>query len=167
MVKSFVPAVAVSLAALASAAAAQQNPGAGPRPVARTDLIKTMDAKFAAVDTNHDGFLSVAEVQAAQERDLQAAEARRKAQIEAEFRRLDTNKDGQLSLAEFSAAVPDIRPTQTPQQVLQNYDTNHDGKISPQEFRAPQLRTFDAADVNHDGVVSPDELKRYEAQQKN
>lgn len=166
VVRSFVLGVAVSISAIAPATAAQPSANAGPRPVSRAELIKTLDAKFAAADTDHDGSLSLAEIQAAEARDLQAAQARRKAQIEAEFRRLDTNKDGQLSLAEFSAAIPDVRASETPQQILQRYDANHDGKVSPEEFRSPQLRAFDAADLNHDGVVTPDELRRFQAQQK-
>jgi Ca2+-binding EF-hand superfamily protein len=130
------------------------------KPISRADFVAKVDASFNALDTNHDGFISLSEVQAGQNHDLQQVEAQRKAQIEARFRQLDTNKDGQLSLAEFSAAFPDVKPTETPQQILQNLDTNHDGKISAAEFRAPQLKKFNAMDLNHDGVITPDEVRK-------
>src|SRR5438270_1734174 len=55
--------------ALSSAAAAQN----APKPVARTDYLKVVDGHFNGADTNHDGFISRAELVAQQQRDLDAA----------------------------------------------------------------------------------------------
>lgn len=163
-------AFAAAATVLATAAPAQpKKPAAAqqaPKEITRADLVKNLDSRFAAADANHDGSLSVSEIQATQTHDLQAIQARRKAEIEAEFKKLDTNKDNQLSIAEFSAAIPDVRSSETPQQVLQKYDTNHDGKISEAEYRAPQLKEFAAMDFNHDGKITPDEARRAQAQQK-
>lgn len=128
----------------------------GPKPVTRSSFIAQLNSAFAADDTNHDGYLSPAEIQAAQARELARIQAAARAKLEAEFRQLDTNHDGQLSLQEFEA-IAAVHSTVTPQQILQQLDTNHDGKISPEEFRAPRLQQFDKADLNHDGVVTPAE----------
>lgn len=144
-------AVAMLLPSPAAAQAPQQ-----PKPVTRAQFDAQLDAAFAAMDTNHDGSLSLAELQAAQQRDLQRAQAALRAKLDAEFKRLDTNHDGQLSLQEFEASVT-VHANSTPQQILQQFDTNHDGKVTAAEFKAPRLRQFDAADTNHDGVVTPAE----------
>ena len=147
----------ILIAALAPAAAAQQPQ---PHPVTRSQFISTTSAAFGEMDTNHDGYLSAAELQAAQGKALQEVQAALRARIQAQFKALDTNKDGQLSLAEFSAAIPSVKTNETAEQILQKLDTNHDGKVSPEEFRAPRLAQFDKADLNHDGTVTPDEERR-------
>jgi 5-hydroxyisourate hydrolase-like protein (transthyretin family) len=137
------------------AAAAAQAPQQ-PKSVSRSEFIAQTDTAFAQVDTNHDGFISASEMQAAQQRDLEKVQAAARAKLEAEFKQLDTNHDGQLSMQEF-LAIATVRPNQTPQQLVQQFDTNHDGKISAQEFRAVRLQIFDKADTNHDGVITPAE----------
>jgi hypothetical protein len=127
-----------------------------PSPITRAQFLNQLNSAFAAIDTNHDGLLSLAEVQAGQARDLQKAQAAARAKLDAEFRQLDTNHDGQLSLQEFEA-IATVHANSTPQQILQQFDANHDGKVSAAEFNAPRLRQFDAADTNHDGVVTPAE----------
>jgi hypothetical protein len=145
-------AFAASTLAFASAAAAQTAPVGGPKPVSRADFIKRIDAGFAAVDTNHDGVWSKAEVDSAQAHTVQQ-------RLQAEFKQLDTNHDGQLSMQEFAAGAPTLKVDGTPEQILQRLDTNHDGKVSADEFRAPQLAGFAKVDANHDGVVTPAEAK--------
>ena len=154
MIKTLIcAAAAMSVApALAQAPKAPATSGS----ITRTNYIAQLNSAFAADDTNHDGYLSLSEVQAAQARELARAQAAARARLEAEFRRLDTNHDGQLSLQEFEA-IATVHSNVTPQQVLQQLDTNHDGKISPEEFKAPRLQRFDQADTNHDGVVTPAE----------
>ena len=153
MIKTLICAAAL----LTVAPALAQAPKApAPGPITRTSFVAQLNSAFAANDTNHDGYLSVAEIQAAQARELEKAQAAARARLEAEFRQLDTNHDGQLSLREFEA-IATVHSNITPQQILQQLDTNHDGKISAEEFRAPRLQQFDKADTNHDGVVSPAE----------
>ena len=134
----------------ASTAAAQTAPAVGPKPVSRADFIKKLDAGFAAVDTNHDGVWSKAELEAAQTRTVQQ-------RLQAEFKQLDTNHDGQLSYQEFAAAA---HVNVNADQILQKLDANHDGKVTADEFRAPQLANFAKLDANHDGVVTPDEVRK-------
>ena len=149
------------MAALASTALAQANP---PKPVARADFQKSVDNRFNAIDTNHDGFISKQEMAAEEQRALQQLTQARNQKMQAEFKQLDTNHDGQLSVQEFMAAAPQIKINETPEQALQALDTNHDGKLSADEFRAPQMAKFNKADLNHDGVVTPDELRKAQGQ---
>jgi Ca2+-binding EF-hand superfamily protein len=149
--------VAGCMAALASAAFAQAN---APKPMARADFVKSLDTRFAAIDANHDGFLSKAEMQAEEQRALQKLTELRNQKMQATFKQLDTNHDGSLSFQEFNAIAPGIRADQTIDQALAQLDTNHDGKIGPDEFKAPQMAKFNKADLNHDGTVTPDEAKR-------
>ena len=150
---------AAALLASSSVALAQTAPAAAPKPITRAAYVKTVDSRFGAIDVNHDGIITKAELVAEQQRELQQMAARIRQQLEARFRQLDTNKDGQLSLQEFIAAAPPLRTAQTPDQMIQQLDTNHDGKISAEEFRAPELAKFSRVDANHDGVVTPDEIK--------
>jgi len=140
------------IAAIAVPAAAQQ------KAISRADFIAQTNASFNANDTNHDGFISVSEMQAAQAHDLQRLQASARASFEAQFRQLDTNHDGQLSLAEFEALAT-VKANQTPQQLVEMLDTNHDGKVSPEEFRAAKMKQFNLLDTNHDGIVSPAEMQ--------
>jgi Ca2+-binding EF-hand superfamily protein len=138
-----------------SAALAQ----AAPKPVSRADFVKTIDGRFNALDTNHDGKVTKDELAAQQQRELQTAKARIAQQLQAKFKQLDTNKDGQLSLQEFMAAAPAVHSSETPDQILQQFDSNHDGKITADEFRNPEVAKFNKVDANHDGIVTPDEVK--------
>jgi Ca2+-binding EF-hand superfamily protein len=153
--KSLAIAAAAAAVLVASAAAAQN----APKPVSRTDYVKNLDNRFAQVDSNHDGFLSAAELATLQQRELNQAKNMLQQQAQARFKQLDTNKDGQLSPAEFAAIAPAIRTSETPQQALQALDSNHDGKLSAEEFRAPQVAKFNKADANHDGTVTPAEAQ--------
>ena len=149
--------IALGTAAVAAPPPVQVPSQQGPHPVARATVAGQLDSAFAAADTNHDGSLSIAELQALQTKELQQVTANLRAQLQARFKQLDTNKDGQLSFQEFLASVGEVRSKETPAQILQSYDTNHDGKVSPAEFRAPRLAQFDRLDANHDGTLTPAE----------
>ena len=141
--------------ALGTAAAAQN----AAKPIARSDYVKTVDAHFNNADTNHDGFVSKAELDAQLQRDLQTAKNNVDAKLRDGFKHLDTNHDGVLSMAEFLASAPAIKTTETPEQMMARLDANHDGKISADEFRSPELAKFNKVDANHDGVVTPQEIQ--------
>lgn len=145
--------LASAVVALSTSAVAQNSP------VSRADYLKTVDAHFNGADTNHDGFISKAELAAQQERDLAAAKARINQELEARFNQLDTNHDGKLSLQEFYGAAPPLRVGENAEQMMQRLDTNHDGKISAEEFRNPEIAKFNKVDANHDGIVTPQEVQ--------
>lgn len=144
--------------AMASAANAQGAPQA-PKQISKADFTKNVDARFAAIDTNHDGQLEKSEIAAAQTKALQNAQAVEQQRLEAEFKKLDTNHDNQLSLVEFKAAAPGVRASETPDQMIAAVDANKDGKISAAEYRAGPLSNFEKADTNHDGVLTAAELQ--------
>jgi len=143
--------------ALAQGAAA---PARTPQPVPKAAFVQRIDASFAAVDTNKDGFTDKAEIETAETKALAARKAQLINQREAAFRQLDTNKDGSLSQKEFMAPLtaqqlPKANATPT----ISKLDANKDGKISAAENRAPAVAQFDRIDTNKDGTLSVDEQK--------
>src|SRR2546423_2558749 len=142
--------------ALALGSPARGQAPAPAKQLARTDLVKRLDAQFSAVDANRDGVITKAELEAAQLRGVQQ-------RIAGQFKQLDTNHDGQLSLQEFAAIAQAQMQVlgQIVDRLMQAVDANHDGKITPNELRAPQLANFDKVDANHDGVVTPAEVQAY------
>ena len=109
----------------------------------RTGEATRMDPVLSAIDTNHDGVLSAAEIAAAP----------------TTLKALDKDGDGELSAAE-------LRPRQqTPayraHHLLDEWDTNKDGKLTKPEAPDRLQQQFDAIDTNHDRVLSEEELVQY------
>ena len=136
---------------LATPASSQAAPVAQPLP--RATFNATMDGEYRKIDTNKDGQLSRAEVEAFQKA---AIAVQVQARQRAVFVTLDGDRNGQLSLAEFSR-VP-VNPQRTNPDVLMRFDTNRDGKVSLIEHRTATLANFDRLDVDKDGVVSLAEM---------
>jgi hypothetical protein len=147
--------------ALAQGSAA---PAKTPQPVAKAAYVQRIDAGFAAVDTNKDGFTDKAEIEVAETKVLGARKAQVINQREAAFKQLDTNKDGSLTLTEFNAQlVKQALPKANAAPMLARLDTNKDGKVSAAENRAPAVAQFDRADANKDGSLSVDEQQKARA----
>lgn len=157
---SFAALIALGAAAPAAAAVQARPATTAPKPAAqpaptRAGMIKNLDATFKAIDTNGDGTLNAAELQAAEAKTQQQRIAQLRARVDAEFTKLDTNKDNQLSKAEFMAAAP--TGSNTPPNgaaIVTQLDKNKDGKVSADEYRGPVLTRFDKLDSNHDGTIS-------------
>jgi len=66
-----------------------------PKPISRERFDKVVTALFRAGDANHDGTITIAELNA-------LFDARRDAMIRARFARVDTNRDGTISAEEFT-----------------------------------------------------------------
>jgi Ca2+-binding EF-hand superfamily protein len=83
-------------------------------PLTRTEVEKMVAEHFAALDANHDGVITRAEIDGAREARHAKMEAEREAAIKAHltkrFDRLDTNHDGTISREEFTAAAPPPPP---------------------------------------------------------
>lgn len=158
-----IPAIAAAAPSVQLAQANTQQPARpaaqAPKPMTRAEFTTSVDARFAAVDTNKDGALSSAEIAAVQQRSLQQAAATQQQRMEAEFRKLDTNKDSQLSMAEFKAAAPGVRASETPAQMIAQIDSDKNGSISAAEYRALPLANFQRMDANKDGIVTPQEVQ--------
>ena len=147
--------LACAVAAFGTAAAAQN----APKPIPRADYMKIVDSRFNGGDTNHDGYVSKAELVAQQARDLDEARARIAKNTRDKFNQLDINHDGRLTLQEFMALAPAVRAGKTADETMQQFDSNHDGRISAEEFRAPEIAKFNKVDANHDGIVTPQEIQ--------
>ncbi len=143
---------AALLLSLAAPAFSQTAPGAQPLP--RATFNTTMDGEFRKIDTNKDGQLTRAEVDAFQKA---AIALQVQARQRAVFVALDGDRNGQLSLAEFSR-VP-VTPQPTNPDVLMRFDINRDGKVSLIEHRTATLANFDRMDSDKDGVVSAAEMR--------
>lgn len=139
-------------------ASAQQRPPQGDRrpPPGPPPGQPPVPALFMALDTNHDGFLSTEEVQAAAD----------------VIAKLDRNHDKKISLDEFRMPPPDgkksrkdpNKPNGPPRgkpplpPIIEALDTDHDGTISAEEMKnAPEsLKTLDK---DGNGELSPEELR--------
>jgi Ca2+-binding EF-hand superfamily protein len=153
-----------ALAALAAfPAAAQPGPDrARPAgPLTRAAVQAQVDARFAAVDADRDGFVTQAEARARAEAGRAERQARRGERRAALFDRLDANRDGSISRAEFDARRPAARGEREGQReagadrrahrFAQRADRRaHRGALMAR-FGA---RAFAAMDADHDGRVS-------------
>lgn len=116
---------------LAASAVVAQERRERPRPV------------LLALDLDHDGTLSAAEIQAAP----------------SSLRTLDRNGDGELTFDEFEA--PRQETTVAADQLVAQliaFDKNGDGVLSPDEVPARLQPMFARGDANHDGKLTQDEI---------
>jgi hypothetical protein len=135
--------------------------------VTRSEMRTSETERFDKIDTNHDGQLTVDEIQVAHKE----AAAKR-------FASKDANKDGKLSRDEV-AKMPDAvfahldankDGVLTADELAQGHgehgkkgfghaDTNGDGAISRDEALARAEKRFARIDSNGDGVITQDEMK--------
>lgn len=151
-------------AALASPALAVQVGAANPQGTTRAGLQKTLDARFAQMDSSKDGILSRAEIEAAHGKLVAQAGAVVRMTAEEEFKLADADKNGSVSEAEIAAIAPPARKAEAGK-ALARLDADKNGSISRAEFlgaiRAPKpgsvedfLARFDG---NKDGKVTKSE----------
>jgi hypothetical protein len=126
----------------------------GDRQLTRAELSAGLAARYAAIDTNKDGVVPVAEFKA-------HADARRSEMEAGRTKLLDTNGDGQVSDTEKAAAPKRGRGGERRDMVesADRIDADKDGKITLAEFSAPMDKVFAALDANGDGAVSATEVK--------
>ena len=141
----------IALIALPAAAQAQGQP----QSITRAQVVSNADRQFAAMDANHDGVLTRAEMDNfARNQVIGAAMERNKAMFDA----LDTNHDGKLSREEFAKLIGQL-PTPNTGPLFAKLDPRHTGKITRDAFRAAALVNFNKVDTNHDGIVTPAEQR--------
>jgi Ca2+-binding EF-hand superfamily protein len=105
------------------------------------------DPILNALDTDHDGILSAAEIKAGDESLLA----------------LDRNGDGEITPDEMRPRQQ--TPADRANHLLGEWDTNKDGKISKAEAPDRMQAQFEALDRNGDGFLDRDELTAYFAAQ--
>jgi len=152
-----IPVTTIALAASLIPSAASSQASAAAPTLTRAQLIQKIEVDFKASDTNGDGKMTKAEVQAALDRRAAQAQAMLKQSQQDEFKKLDTNHDGQISLAEYQAGTTISTRPEAADRRLQQLDKNKDGVITPAEFRAELLAEFDRIDTNKDGKLSAQE----------
>jgi hypothetical protein len=150
--------LAASIPALALAQAPAETDEA--KPVTRTELSSRLDEDYSDLDTNKDGKVDPAEINARLVKSAEAEIELIKKERDAAFAKIDTDGNGSISRAEFDvrAKLPTIKePDAKP--FLDRFDANKDGTISKDEFRAPTISNFDKLDKNKDGTLSIAEQK--------
>lgn len=108
-------------AAMASASAQTQR--TGNRPITADRVNGNAARQFNILDSNKDGVVDKAEMEAA----IEAAVAKLRAKMQARFDEADANKDGKISREEFLAART---------KWFAEVDTNGDGILDQNELRA-------------------------------
>lgn len=161
--KTFALAGAALLALTATVSAAQVVPGRSAQPLTRAHLQARVDAGFARVDVNRDGFVTQDEAQAGRQgrgmrQDRRGARMGQRAggRVQA-FARLDLNHDGVLNQAEFENRQRLGGGDRGERRALRGQRRGGGGGGMFARFGG---RAFGAADANHDGRVSRDEAQR-------
>ncbi len=152
-----------------------------------SELPPFLQERMGEADTNHDGALTVAELDAhmatRRAAHFQRLDANHDGAVTADeaggrWARLgqaDLNRDGRVTAEELTAAQASgvLRPPPgeghghgDPAQRLARFDRNGDGRIEVSELPVPLQTHLGAADVNHDGVIAPDEATAFAAQRR-
>lgn len=141
--------VAVSGAALSTAVQAQDAEAPAADQAEMGDDIAIGGIDFATLDTDKDGKISVAEM-----------EAFRTARVAA----MDSDQDGKLSAAELSAmhmARMQVRADAMAARMIERHDADGDGFLTVAELATPPApqRLFERADTDGDGALSAAEVE--------
>jgi Ca2+-binding EF-hand superfamily protein len=138
------------------------KPGAPsqPVPLTRDQMTSKLTAQFRAADTNHDGYLSQAEIAAVLAARQAQIIAGLRRQREAAFLAMDTNKDGQLSREEFLAGGPKVVGVPDGSKAMKRLDLHNDGKITLNEYLTVFLSDFDKANESYGVTTVPGEGKK-------
>lgn len=147
--------------ALASAAAAQTTSSTAPEPRTRASLIEMLNQRFGQIDSDSDGALTAAELEASQERRAADIKARIARQADENFAKLDVDKNGSLTMEEYRAGAPSVSVNEEKvTEAVGTLDGDKDGKVSKDEFGRIALAAFDRLDANKDGTVTAEERQK-------
>ncbi|MGI4757212.1 MAG: EF-hand domain-containing protein [Janthinobacterium lividum] len=115
------------------------------RPVGRGNAsgMLRMDPVMDAIDVDHDGVLSCAEI----------------ASASGALKTLDKDADGVLSVGELRMRQQTAQ--QRAEHLFDEWDTNKDGGLTKSELPDRMQSQFDAIDLNHDGKINMEEATTY------
>jgi len=168
-------------ALLATAGAALEQPGIGPRGERGADLtrqqaVERADRLFARLDLDNDGRATAEEAR-------QAAQQRRAERAGRMFERLDANRDGSVSRAEFDQARAQRaeqraeRGRRGPRMGMRGLRHGgpgmragrmfgEQGFVTREQMRERALARFDRLDADRDGTVTADERRQAREQMR-
>lgn len=164
---------AATIAVLAVSPSLAQPAPMTMQPITRAGIAAMIQQHFALLDTNRDGFLTKAEMDAGKTARHDRMAERKASRGDARFDRLDTNHDGAVTRQEFDAAhqatgdhghdgghrMGMMMHAGMGGHMFEMADANKDGRVSLQEATNAALTYFDRADANHDGTLGPDEMR--------
>lgn len=96
-------------------------------------------------DTNKDGTITKAELEAAQK---------------VKFEKFDKDKNGEVTKEEVLARIARHLEKRA-ERITRRFDTNKDGKVTVEEFQARADRQLYMLDLNDDGQINKDEMPRW------
>lgn len=156
---------AIAVAAAAPVIAQEAHPHHGRmmnKTELRTDVQGDTAKMFARLDTNKDGFVTEAEVEAIQAKRLEQRQEKIEKRAEhfdpgKMFARFDTNKDGKVTKAEADAvkaqhAQAKGKPARGADHFFNRVDANKDGAITLAEMQAMPKPHFDKAAMHKGGM---------------
>ena len=145
---------------------------------AREQLHQERAAKrFAKLDTDENGSLSVEEFQAgkppagkhcggskrkfSRHETSATREQHHQERAAKRFAKLDTDENGSLSVEEFQAGKPPAgKHGSRSERKFSRLDMDGDGMLSSIEINAPLVKKFERLDTDQDGVISAEELSQ-------
>lgn len=175
--KSLLFAGAAAVAALAISPLLAQTAPAGHaamQPMTRAGIVQMVQQHFAMLDTNKDGYLTKAEMDAGKSAMHDRMAARKGERGAKMFDRMDANHDGSITRQEFDAAhqamagriggrgmhgMGMMHGAGMGARMFEMADTDKDGRVSLQEATNAAVAHFDRADANRDGTITPDEMR--------
>lgn len=132
--------------------------------------LKELREAFLAIDTNRNGFITLAEFIEA----LSACDQSPKLkEYEEKFQELDQNKDGRINYSEFLAATLQFKGTINEEKLwsaFAHFDPSNSGKITPSSLKGALKRAgkknIDADELirevglDHNGVINFEEFRK-------
>jgi hypothetical protein len=181
-------------AVLLAAPAVAQPQRDGGRVIDRAQFESRVQAMFARIDADRDGFVTQAEAEAARAAVRAQRQEQRGERRQALFARLDADGNGVISRAEFEAPRGPRAGGERGERRAQGFhrrgpglagrgqrggmqggfgaqgfagmDADRDGRVSLAEATRARLERFDRLDANDDGRISRDEVQAMRAQRR-
>ena len=158
---------------------AQSSPAAhtAMQPMTRAGIVQMVQQHFTMLDTNKDGFITKAEMDAGKSAMKDRRASRKEERGAKMFDRMDSNHDGSITRQEFDSAhqamagrmdghgrrgmhrMGMMHAAGMGGRMFDMADADKDGRVSLQEATTAAAAHFDRADTNHDGTITPDEMR--------
>ena len=143
----------------------------------RAGMVQMVQQHFAMLDTNKDGFITKAEMEAGKSAMNDRRAARKEERGAKMFDRMDANHDGSITRQEFDSAhqtmagrmdgharrgmhrMGMMHAAGMGERMFDMADADKDGRVSLQEATNAAAAHFDRVDTNGDGTITPEEMR--------